>query len=323
MHWSESDRRPCAFAPSISLDERRSPCSSCFCPAPLRNAGISVRASARAGDLAGRSRPACSGCACRCRSRSITSICGCCATAPGWTLVDTRPQLARSRASCGISWSPTAFAGLPVQRVICTHFHPDHFGLAGWLTQRFAVPLWMTEAEYLAAQVALRAVAAGHAARPRSICSRATVWTQQRQEALRSTSTPIRAPSASRRRASSACSTATRSTIDGRSWRVIVGYGHAPEHAALYCEEIGTLISGDMVLPKISTNVSVWPTEPDGDPLSLFLRSVSRHAAAAGANAGAALARVAVLRIATRAQPRCTNIIDCVWTRCWPPARSR
>jgi glyoxylase-like metal-dependent hydrolase (beta-lactamase superfamily II) len=59
-------------------------------------------------------------------------------------------------------------------------------------------------------------------------------------------------------------------------WRAIAGYGHAPEHMALYCESLGVLISGDMLLPKISTNVSVWPTEPDGDPLKLFLRSIDR-----------------------------------------------
>ena len=66
--------------------------------------------------------------------------------------------------------------------------------------------------------------------------------------------------------------------IGGREWRVIMGYGHAPEHAALYCEELGVLISGDMVLPKISTNVSVWASEPEGDPLELFLRSVEHYA---------------------------------------------
>jgi glyoxylase-like metal-dependent hydrolase (beta-lactamase superfamily II) len=66
--------------------------------------------------------------------------------------------------------------------------------------------------------------------------------------------------------------------IDGREWRVITGYGHAPEHSALYCAELGVLISGDMVLPKISTNVSVWATEPNGDPLRLFLDSLDRYA---------------------------------------------
>jgi glyoxylase-like metal-dependent hydrolase (beta-lactamase superfamily II) len=64
--------------------------------------------------------------------------------------------------------------------------------------------------------------------------------------------------------------------IGPNRWRAIAGYGHAPEHMALYCESLGVLISGDMLLPKISTNVSVWPTEPEGDPLRLFLRSVDR-----------------------------------------------
>ena len=68
-------------------------------------------------------------------------------------------------------------------------------------------------------------------------------------------------------------------TIGGRLWRVIMGYGHSPEHAALYCESLGVLISGDMVLPRISTNISVWTVEPEGNPLRLFLDSLERYAA--------------------------------------------
>jgi glyoxylase-like metal-dependent hydrolase (beta-lactamase superfamily II) len=67
--------------------------------------------------------------------------------------------------------------------------------------------------------------------------------------------------------------------IGGRDWRVMMGYGHAPEHALLYCEELGVLIAGDMILPKISTNVSVWAIEPEGNPLALFLDSIERLAA--------------------------------------------
>jgi glyoxylase-like metal-dependent hydrolase (beta-lactamase superfamily II) len=67
--------------------------------------------------------------------------------------------------------------------------------------------------------------------------------------------------------------------INGRGWRCISGYGHAPEHIALYCEAIGTLISGDMVLPRISTNVSVFDLEPESDPLRLFLSSIAKYLA--------------------------------------------
>jgi glyoxylase-like metal-dependent hydrolase (beta-lactamase superfamily II) len=65
-------------------------------------------------------------------------------------------------------------------------------------------------------------------------------------------------------------------SIGGRCWRVIAGMGHSPEHAALYCAELAVVIAGDQVLPKISPNVSVWPQEPDADPLALFLRSLDR-----------------------------------------------
>lgn len=67
-------------------------------------------------------------------------------------------------------------------------------------------------------------------------------------------------------------------TVGGHSWRVIPGYGHSPEHAALYCDELAVCISGDMLLPKISTNVSVWPVEPEGDPLARFLSSIQAYA---------------------------------------------
>jgi glyoxylase-like metal-dependent hydrolase (beta-lactamase superfamily II) len=66
--------------------------------------------------------------------------------------------------------------------------------------------------------------------------------------------------------------------IGGRAWRCIAGYGHAPEHIALYCEELGALLSGDMVLPRISTNVSVHASEPEANPLHLFLNSLLRYA---------------------------------------------
>ncbi|HWD35026.1 MAG TPA: MBL fold metallo-hydrolase, partial [Casimicrobiaceae bacterium] len=62
--------------------------------------------------------------------------------------------------------------------------------------------------------------------------------------------------------------------IGNAAWHVIAGYGHSPEHAALACESAELLIAGDMLLPKISTNVSVWPNEPDGDPVARFLESL-------------------------------------------------
>jgi glyoxylase-like metal-dependent hydrolase (beta-lactamase superfamily II) len=66
--------------------------------------------------------------------------------------------------------------------------------------------------------------------------------------------------------------------IDGRPWRAVVGRGHSPEHLCLHCPQLGLLISGDQVLPKISSNVSVFPTEPDADPLTDWLESLAELA---------------------------------------------
>jgi glyoxylase-like metal-dependent hydrolase (beta-lactamase superfamily II) len=194
----------------------------------------------------------------------------------GWTLVDTGLN---SEATRGL-WDrivAEGLAGLPVRRVVVTHYHPDHFGLAGWLTQRFGVELWMTESEFVTAQVVF-AQLPGHTTEASLALFARHGLDEARQEAVRnrkhSYRKAISEPPATFRRMLDG----DVLRIDGRQWRVIMGYGHAPEHAALYCEELGVLISGDMVLPKISTNVSVWASEPEGDPLALFLRSVEHYA---------------------------------------------
>lgn len=64
--------------------------------------------------------------------------------------------------------------------------------------------------------------------------------------------------------------------IGGRRWKVVTGAGHSPEHACLYCADERLLISGDQVLPRITSNVSVYPTEPDADPLADWLDSIEK-----------------------------------------------
>ncbi len=194
----------------------------------------------------------------------------------GWTLVD-----------CGIGDEATRalwerifaerIAGRPVRRVVVTHHHPDHAGLASWLTERTGAEFWMPQAEYLAAH-AMREGSAGFGFdnviamfTRNGIAGEKLALLQQRRSNYRSRVPGF--PSSYRR-----LMEGQAHTIGKRSWRVIMGYGHAPEHAALYCEELGVLISGDMVLPRISTNVSVWANEPEGNPLALFLASISRYA---------------------------------------------
>jgi glyoxylase-like metal-dependent hydrolase (beta-lactamase superfamily II) len=194
----------------------------------------------------------------------------------GWTLIDTGIG---SETTRGL-WDqiiPGLLQNGEVARVLVTHFHPDHFGLAGWLTQRFGVSLWMTQGEYLTAHNAY-AQLPGHE-RAASLALFASHGLDvERQDALRQQKHAYPRAIAQPPTRYVRMLEGDKVEIDGRHWQVIVGYGHAPEHAALYCSELGMLISGDMVLPKISTNVSVWPSEPDGDPLKLFLSSVDRYA---------------------------------------------
>ena len=194
----------------------------------------------------------------------------------GWTLVD-----------CGIGDDATRalwdrifagrIAGRPVRRLVVTHHHPDHAGLAAWLIGRTGAEFWMPQAEYLAAH-AMREGRAGYAfdnvvamfVRNGLAGEKLELMKQRRSNySLRVPAFPD-----SYRRLMED----QEHRIGGRGWRVIAGYGHAPEHAALYCEELGVLISGDMVLPKISTNVSVWANEPEGNPLRLFLDSIRKYA---------------------------------------------
>ncbi|HET7200621.1 MAG TPA: MBL fold metallo-hydrolase [Burkholderiales bacterium] len=193
-----------------------------------------------------------------------------------WTLVD-----------CGIGddatralWErvlATRIAGRRVARLLVTHHHPDHAGLASWLIERTGAQLWMPQAEYFAAH-AMREGSAGFAFdkvvamfERNGLAGEKLALMQQRRSNYRNRVPDF--PSSYRR-----LMEGQAHRIGGRGWRVIMGYGHAPEHAALYCEELGVLISGDMVLPKISTNVSVWANEPEGNPLALFLDSLSRYA---------------------------------------------
>ena len=192
----------------------------------------------------------------------------------GWTAVDCGIALPDTRAHWESIFSDV-LGTATLTRVLVTHFHPDHFGNAGWLTQRFAAPLWMTETEFLTAHAqwqtlpgfgsdATAALFAEHgldAKRVRDIASRGNSY---RKIVAEPPTRFVRMLDGDEIR------------LGGNLWRVIIGYGHAPEHAALYCEALGVLISGDMLLPKISTNISVWPNKPESDPLDLFLRSIDR-----------------------------------------------
>jgi len=200
----------------------------------------------------------------------------------GWTVVDCgidRPEL---RAH----WEKVfeqGLDGLPIVRIIVTHMHPDHIGLAHWLCERWNAPLWMTMTDYVTARLWSRRAGNGQAAGGPNGVSAADHFARhglldpdaQQKIRQRTDYYPNMVPDVPKsfRRIMHG----DEVFVGGRSWRVIVGYGHAPEHASLYCAEMDVLISGDMVLPRISTNVSVFDHEPEANPLPLYLKSLDEY----------------------------------------------
>lgn len=164
-------------------------------------------------------------------------------------------------------------AATPPARVICTHFHPDHMGLAGWLCGRFGIPLWATLAEWAFGQMLSQDVSDAYVETQVTFYRRAG-FEAQTLDVVRARKNPYAPRVSPIPKSVRRLIDGEKFTVGGRSWEVVVGRGHAPEHAALYCADLGVLISGDQVLPRISPNVSVWPQEPEANPLGLFLDSL-------------------------------------------------
>jgi len=193
----------------------------------------------------------------------------------GWTIVD-----------CGISNDATRAAweqvfaehldGMPVLRVIVTHMHPDHIGLAHWLTERWQCRMWTSATDFNAARMASQSTTGFGGERSAAfffshgLTDPAAIAKVRGRSNYYAGMVP-RVPDSYRR-----LMDGMTLPIGGHAWRCIAGYGHAPEHIALHAPALNVLISGDMVLPRISTNVSVYDLEPESDPLALFLTSLTR-----------------------------------------------
>jgi glyoxylase-like metal-dependent hydrolase (beta-lactamase superfamily II) len=192
----------------------------------------------------------------------------------GWTVVDTgiRDEVT---ADAWKTLFSGPMAGRPIRRVIVTHLHPDHIGLAGWLVRRFGVELWMTRTDYLMCR---NLVADTNEEAPEEGMRfyRAAGFDDEQMEAYKTRFGGFgrgvyRLPNSYRR-----IQDGERIPIGGRNWEVVVGRGHAPEHACLWCREENIFISGDQILPRISSNVSLFPTEPESNPLQDWLDSCSQ-----------------------------------------------
>ncbi len=166
--------------------------------------------------------------------------------------------------------------GKPVRGVICTHFHPDHTGQAGMITDHFRCNFYMTRGEYYQARAFSGGPGSSHSSwRGLEFYKRAgmpddyvqqlqSLWQHRSKDGMSMQEMPS---------GFVAMRHGDELNIGGRTWRVAVGRGHSPEHACLYCAELRVLLSGDQILPVITSNVSVHPTEPESNPLNLWMKS--------------------------------------------------
>ena len=189
----------------------------------------------------------------------------------GWVAVDTGLGTDESE---GI-WHRVIEDSLndfPIHRLLVTHMHPDHIGCAGLLCDRFGLDLEMTQTEYLMCRNLVNDPF--QQPPPEAIrFYKAAGWDDAALKeyagrfggfgrAVRNL------PNGYRR-----LNAGDKVGIDGGEWEVLIGRGHSPEHACFLNTDSNLFISGDQLLPSISSNVSVWPTEPYGNPLADWLAS--------------------------------------------------
>ena len=172
----------------------------------------------------------------------------------------------------------------PLTRLIVTHYHPDHIGMAGWLAERFRLPVYMSETEYLLSRNIHLDPGALDAEYYRDFYLRHGLDAEATQLVVTMGHAYLRLvtglpPTFER------LMTQDRLKIGSRDFAVLTGAGHSPEQIVMYCETDGLFFCADQVLNKISPNVSVTATDPNGDPLRYYLSSLDSLAATIPANA--------------------------------------
>ncbi|MCK1663548.1 MBL fold metallo-hydrolase [Bradyrhizobium sp. 153] len=190
----------------------------------------------------------------------------------GWALVDTG---LRTHEVMSIWEQLVAKPPLtrPLKQLLVTHMDADHIGLAGWLTRRHGVQLWISSLEYLMCRT-LMSDSGREAPADAVQFYRNAGWSEAAVERYRlrfgNFGTQIYPLPDSFHRLQDGM----RLEIGQHAWEVIAGRGHSPEHCCLYCPELKLLISGDQVLPRISSNVSVYPLQPEANPMAEWFTSL-------------------------------------------------
>lgn len=199
-------------------------------------------------------------------------------TKSGWAIVDCGIANEETQANWLAVLASPLLQGLPVSRVLATHFHPDHLGNAHWLCERHGVRLWMSATDYNVGRAASSSTVGMGGEAAAAFFARHGLLDPEAQAKIRGRADyfPKMVPQVPA--SFSRLLDGQRLRIGERDWQCRVGYGHAPEHISLSDRANGVLIAGDMVLPRISTNISVIDVEPEADPLRLYLDSLERLA---------------------------------------------
>lgn len=190
----------------------------------------------------------------------------------GWVVMDTGIGNDATRAV----WDALAggpLAGRRLTRLIVTHYHPDHIGLAGWLCERFDLPLLTTQTTYLGCLNVSLSPGALDAKPYRDFYLRHGLDSATTQRVATQGHAYLKMVSGLPPTFERIVAGDTLK-IGGRSFEVLTGNGHAPEQAMLFCPADNVFLAADQVLAKITPNVSVWAVDPNGDPLGLYLRSL-------------------------------------------------
>jgi glyoxylase-like metal-dependent hydrolase (beta-lactamase superfamily II) len=191
----------------------------------------------------------------------------------GWVVLDTGIDDALTRSTWdGLLGGP--LRGSPLTRILVTHYHPDHMGLAGWLSGRFDLPLMMSQTEYLVSLNIHLDPGALDAEPYRSFYRSHGLDADTTERLLTSGHRYLRMISGLPRTFRRLISGESL-RIGGRIFEVLTGGGHAPEQVMLHCRAENLLLCADQVLARISPNVSVQAMDPEGDPLGIYLRSLA------------------------------------------------
>lgn len=194
-----------------------------------------------------------------------------------WTIIDTGFASKRGRAI----WEKLLagpLAAKPVGRVVVTHHHPDHVGLAAWFMESGAT-LAMPRTGWLMTRMLTLDVQTVPNAESLAFYKLAGMTPDE--FARRSTERPFNfadcvapLPLGYTRLAEG-----ESLTMGGRTWDIRMGGGHAPEHLTLWSSDDNLVIGGDQLLPSISPNLGVYPTEPDADPVTDWLHACEKFQA--------------------------------------------